>query len=327
MREITYAQALNEALQQAMQKDESVIIMGEDIGKYGGIFQVTAGLLDQFGEDRVIDTPISESGFVGMGVGMAATGLRPIVELMFIDFTTVAMDQIVNQAAKMHYMFGGSIEIPLVIRVNIGAGRGTAAQHSQSLHAWFVHAPGIKVVLPSNPYDAKGLLLTAINDPDPVLFVEHKMLYAGSKADVPEEYYTVPFGKAKIVRQGKDITIFATSSMVSKTINVAEEYAKKGIEIEIIDPLTLVPLDKETLMSSVKKTGKLIVADEGHFTCGIGSEIAALVADEALEYLQAPIKRVASPDVPVPFSPPLEKFHIPDEQNLKDAIEDIMDYF
>lgn len=327
MRELTYAQALNEALRQAMERDDSVIVMGEDVGRYGGIFQVTAGLLDRFGESRVIDTPISESGFVGMGVGMAATGLRPVAELMFIDFTTVAMDQIVNQAAKMHYMFGGRIEIPLVIRVNIGAGRGTAAQHSQSLHAWFVHAPGIKVVLPSNPYDAKGLLLTAIEDPNPVLFVEHKMLYAGSKGEVPEEYYTVPFGQAKVVRTGSELTIVATSSMVAKAVQIAEEYKDKGLNIEVIDPVTLVPLDKETLLGSVRKTGRLIVADEGYHTCGVASEIAAIVADEALEYLQAPVKRVTSPDIPVPFSPPLEKFHIPDLQNIRDAIEELRDYF
>lgn len=327
MRELTYAQALNEALRQAMERDDTVIVMGEDIGRYGGIFQVTAGLLDRFGESRVIDTPISESGFVGMGVGMAETGLRPVVELMFIDFTTVAMDQIVNQAAKMHYMFGGRIEIPLVIRVNIGAGRGTAAQHSQSLHAWFMHAPGLKVVLPSNPYDAKGLLLTAIEDPNPVLFVEHKMLYAGSKGEVPEEYYTMPFGQAKVVRAGSELTIVATSSMVAKAVQVAEEYGDKGLSIEVIDPVTLVPLDKETLLESVRKTGRLIVADEGYHTCGIASEIAAIVADEALEYLQAPVKRVTSPDVPVPFSPPLEKFHIPDMQNILDAIEELRDYF
>ena len=327
MRELTYTQALNEALHQAMEHDDSVIVMGEDIGRYGGIFQVTAGLLDRFGESRVIDTPISESGIVGMGVGMAATGLRPVVELMFIDFTAVAMDQIVNQAAKMHYMFGGRIEIPLVIRTNIGAGRGTAAQHSQSLHAWFMHTPGLKVVLPSNPYDAKGLFLMAIEDPNPVVFVEHKMLYAGSKGDVPAGYYTVPFGQAKVVRAGSDLTIVATSSMVVKAMHVAKEYEDKGLNIEVIDPVTLVPLDKETILESVRKTGRLIVADEGYRTCGVASEIVAIVADEALEYLQAPVKRVTSLDVPVPFSPPLEKFHTPDLQNIRDAIEELRGYF
>ena len=278
--------------------------------------------------ERVFDSPISEGGFCGLSLGAAITGARPVIEIMYPDFSLVAADLLFNQIAKIRHMYGNQFDVPIVVRTRAAIGYGYGAQHCLEPAGLYAFYPGWRIVAPSTPYDAIGLLNTALQSNDPVLFVEHGSLY-NNKGPIPENNldYAIPFGKAKIVRQGKDITIFATSSMVSKTINVAEEYAKKGIEIEIIDPLTLVPLDKETLMSSVKKTGKLIVADEGHFTCGIGSEIAALVADEALEYLQAPIKRVASPDVPVPFSPPLEKFHIPDEQNLKDAIEDIMDYF
>src|SRR4030043_1804392 len=238
MRELTYTQAINEALMQNLEKDERVFLMGEDIGKYGGIYQVTAGLLDKFGPQRVIDTPISESGFVGAAVGAAMTGMRPIVEIMFIDFTTCAMDTIVNQMAKIHYMFGGRGKVPMVLRTNIGAGRGTAAQHSQSFHALFLHIPGLIVVTPSTPYDAKGLMNTAILEENPVLFIEHKKLYA-TKGDVPEENYTIPFGKADIKREGKDMTIVATLAMVGRSLSVAEELAKDGIEIEIVDPRTL----------------------------------------------------------------------------------------
>ena len=306
MRELTYAQAINEALMQNLEKDERVFLMGEDIGKYGGIFQVTAGLLDKFGPNRIIDTPISESGFVGAAIGAAMTGMRPVVEIMFIDFTTCAMDMIVNQMAKIHYMFGGRGKVPMVLRTNIGAGRGAAAQHSQSFHAFFLHIPGLIVVTPSTPYDAKGLMNTAILDENPVLFIEHKKLYA-TKGDVPEENYTIPFGKADIKREGKDMTIVATLAMVGRSLSVAEEFAKDGIEIEIVDPRTLRPMDKKSILESVKKTGRLIVADEGPVTCGVTSEISAMIAEEAIQYLQAPILRVGSPDTPVPFSPPLGK--------------------
>ena len=268
MREITYAQAINEALIQNLEKDERVFLMGEDIGKYGGIFQVTAGLLDKFGPERVIDTPISESAFVGTAIGAAMTGMRPVVEIMFIDFTTCAMDMIVDQMAKIHYMFGGRGKVPMVLRINIGAGRGAAAQHSQSFHAFFMHIPGLIVVTPSTPYDAKGLMNTAIFDENPVIFVEHKKLYA-TKGPVPEEYYTIPFGKADIKRPGRDITIMATNAMVGRSLNVCEEFSKEGIEIEVVDPRTLQPLDKESILESVKKTGRLIVADEGPVTCGV----------------------------------------------------------
>ncbi len=319
MRELTFVQAINEALRQNLEKDERVFLMGEDIGKYGGIYQITAGLLEKFGPQRVIDTPISESGFVGAAVGAAMTGMRPVVEVMFIDFTTCAMDMIVNQMAKIHYMFGGRVKVPLVLRTNVGAGRGTGAQHSQSFHAFFLHIPGLLVVTPSTPYDAKGLLNTAILDENPVLFFEHKKLLAIT-GEVPEEYYTIPFGKAVLRREGRDITIVATQAMVHRSLAVAETFSKEGIEIEVLDPRTLKPLDKEAIFESVKKTGRLIVADEGPITCGVTSEISAMVAEEAIEYLQAPILRVGSPDAPVPTSPPLEKAYIPDEEDLIEAV-------
>lgn len=325
MRELTYAQAINEALFQNMEKDERIFLMGEDIGKYGGIFQVTAGLLEKFGPGRVMDTPISESGFIGAAIGAAMTGMRPIVEVMFIDFTTVAMDMIINQMAKIHYMFGGRGKVPMVLRTTVGAGRGAAAQHSQSFYAIFTYFPGLMVVLPSTPYDAKGLMNTAILNENPVLFFEHKRLYA-TKENVPEEYYTLPFGKADVRRMGKDMTIVATQAMVHRSLSIAEEFAKEGIEIEVIDPRTLRPLDKKTILESVKKTGRLIVADEGHVTCGVQSEISAMVAEEAIEYLQAPILRVGSPDTPVPFSPPLEKIYVPDEANLTEAVNKMKAY-
>lgn len=319
MRELTYVQAINEALRQNLERDERVFLLGEDIGKYGGIYQVTAGLLERFGPQRVIDTPISESGFVGAAIGAAITGMRPIVEVMFIDFTTCAMDMIVNQMAKIHYMFGGRVKVPLVLRANLGAGRGTGAQHSQSFHAFFLHIPGLLVAVPSTPYDAKGLLNSAVQNENPVLFFEHKKLLAIT-GPVPEEYYTLPFGKAEIKRVGNHITLVATHAMVHRALNIAEIFAKEGIEIEIIDPRTLNPLDKNSIIDSVKKTGRLIVADEGTVTCGVASEISAMVAEEAIEYLQAPILRVGSPNAPVPTSPPLEKAYIPDEDDLIEAV-------
>lgn len=325
MRELTYAQAINEALVQNMERDERVFLMGEDIGKYGGIFQVTAALLDRFGPERVMDTPISEAGFVGAAVGAAMTGMRPVVEIMFIDFTTVCMDMIVNQMAKIHYMFGGRAKVPMVLRTNIGAGRGAAAQHSQSFHAFFVHIPGLMVVTPSSPYDAKGLLNTAILDDNPVIFVEHKKLYS-TKGPVPEEYYTIPFGRAEVRRQGEDITLVATHEMVNRALRAAEACAREGVDLEVIDPRTLRPLDQETILDSVRKTGRLIVADEGPVTCGIHAEIAAMVAEQAIEYLQAPVMRVGSPDTPVPFSPPLEQIYIPDEEDILAAVKRMKPY-
>ena len=325
MRELTYAKALNEALAQCMTEDERVFLLGEDIGPYGGIFQVSAGLLGDFGPERVIDTPISEAGFVGAAVGAALTGMRPVVEIMFIDFSTCAMDMIMNQMAKMRYMFGGKGQVPMVLRTNIGAGRGTAGQHSQSFHAVFAHTPGLVVVAPATPYDAKGLLIESIRNDNPVVFVEHKKLYV-EKGQVPEEMYTIPFGVADVKREGKDITVVATHAMVGRSLSAAEEVAKEGIDLEVVDPRTIVPLDKTAILESVKKTGRLLVADEGPKTCGVAAEISAMVAEEALWYLKAPIARVCSPDTPVPFSPPLEKAYIPDEKNLLPAIRRLMEY-
>ena len=322
---ITYAQALNEALCICMRKDPSVVVLGEDIGKYGGIFQVTKDMLGEFGPERIVDTPIAEAGFVGAGVGAALAGMRPVVEIMFIDFTTVCMDMLVNQAAKMHYMFGGRGTVPFVLRTNIGAGRGTAAQHSQSLHAWFMHIPGLLVAAPATPYDAKGLLITAIRNDNPVIFVEHKKLYI-TKGEVPEEDYAIPFGKGVVRREGKDLTIVATFAMLQSALDSAAEAEKKGISVEVIDPRTLVPLDKELILESVKKTGRLLIADEGHKTCGAASEISAIVAEEALEYLKAPIVRLTSPNTPVPFSPPLEAEFMPDMKKFMPMIEKLASY-
>ena len=325
MREITYAQAINEALLQCMTGDERVVLMGEDIGTYGGIFQVTAGLLDEFGKERVIDTPISEAGFVGAAVGAALTGMRPVAEIMFIDFTTACMDMIINQMAKMHYMFGGRGRVPMVLRTNIGAGRGTAAQHSQSFHALFMHTPGLYVAAPSTPYDAKGLMIEAIRNDNPVVFVEHKKLYV-EKGPVPEEAYTIPFGRSDIKREGRDITVVATHAMVLRSLRAAEKVAQEGIDLEVVDPRTLTPLDKEAILASVQKTGRLLVADEGNKTCGVAAEIAAMVAEEGIFYLKAPVARVCSPDTPVPFSPPLEQAYIPEEKDLLPAIRRLMEY-
>lgn len=325
MREITFTKALNESLRQNMQRDDRIILLGEDIGYFGGLFQVTAGLMDEFGEDRVMDTPISESVIVGGGIGSAINGLIPVVEIMNMDFTPVCMDQIINQAAKLRYMFGGQLQVPLVIRTACGGGRGAAAQHSQCLHALFMHIPGLKIVAPSNPYDAKGLLNTAIIDNNPVLFIEDKMLY-NSKGPVPEKEYSISFGEADIKREGQDLTIVATFRMVQKSLNVADELSCEGIDIEVIDPRTLCPLDKETIIESVKKTGKLITVDEGNKCNGFGSEIAAIIAEEALEYLTAPIIRVAAPMTPVPYGPTLEKFYSPDETNIKEAVQKVMKY-
>ncbi|WP_027183112.1 alpha-ketoacid dehydrogenase subunit beta [Desulfovibrio inopinatus] len=325
MRQITYCKALNEALDQCMAADDAVVLLGEDIGQFGGVFQVTAGLMNKYGKERVVDVPIAEAGFVGAGVGAALTGMRPVVEIMFMDFTTVCMDMIVNQMAKMHYMFGGRGKVPMVLRTNIGAGRGTAAQHSQSLQSWFMQVPGLYVAAPATPYDAKGLLIEAIRNDNPVMFVEHKKLYI-TKGDVPEEDYTVPFGKAAIRHEGSDITIVATLAMVQRALDAAKLAAEKGISVEVIDPRTLVPLDKETILNSVKKTGKVIVSDEGHKTCGAAAEISAIIAEEAVEYLKAPVVRVCSPDTPVPFSPPLEQAFIPDVKDLMPAIERLAQY-
>ncbi len=310
MREVTLGQAIRETLAEEMRRDPRVFIMGEDVAEAGTAFKVLLGLVDEFGPSRVIDTPISEAGITGMGVGGAMTGMRPIIDIMFGDFITLALDQIVNQAAKVHYMSGGKLKVPLVVRTTLGATRRTAAQHSQSLHAWVSHVPGLKVVLPSTPYDAKGLLKTAIRDDNPVIFFEDKMMYQ-LKGLVPEEEYTIPFGVADIKRAGTDITIVATSSMVQVALAAAEELEKIDISAEVVDPRTTTPLDKETLIESAKKTSRAIVVDEGYEQYGVTAEIAAVIADGAFYYLDAPVKRMGAMDVPVPFSPVLEDLTVP----------------
>jgi pyruvate dehydrogenase E1 component beta subunit len=318
-RMITFAEALNEALDQMMAKDEKVIVMGEDVGVYGGVFGVTKGLIEKYGPERVRDTPIAESGFIGAGIGAAAVGYRPVVELMFIDFLGVAFDQIYNQAAKMRYMFGGRAKIPLVLRTVAGAGFSAAAQHSQSLHSIFVHVPGLKVVMPSTPYDAKGLLISSIKDDDPVIFIEHKGLY-GIKGPVPKDEYEVPLGVADVKRKGKDVTIVATAAMVHKSLRVAEKLAKEGVDIEVVDPRSLKPLDLDTILGSIKKTGRLVVVDEGYPRCGFATDIAAIAASMAFRDLKAPVKLVTPPDTPVPFSPALEPEWIPSENDIEKAV-------
>lgn len=322
MSEKTYLQALNEALRQEMEQDERVFIIGEDVGQFGGCFGVTQGLFEQFGEDRVRDTPITESAIVGTATGAAASGLRPVAELMFVDFIGVALDQLFNQAAKMRFMFGGKAKVPMTLRMPQGAGIGAAAQHSQSLEAWFMHIPGLKVVIPATPYDAKGLLISAIRDDNPVVFLEHKMLY-GVSGEVPDESYTIELGKADVKREGGDVTIVATSQMVHAALAAAETLAADGIGCEVVDPRCLLPLDKETILESVKKTHALVVAHEAVGFAGPGAEIVAMVAEEALDYLDAPARRVAAPFCPVPFSPPLEQAYIPGADDIVAAVKGI----
>jgi pyruvate dehydrogenase E1 component beta subunit len=324
MRKITYREALREALREEMQRDSTVFLLGEDIGRYwGGAFKVTDGLAEEFGDERVRDTPISESAIIGTAVGAAITGKRPVAEIMFGDLTALAMDQIANQAAKIRYMFGGQAKCPLVIRTPFGAGVNIAAHHSQSLEAWFMHVPGLYVTVPSTPYDAKGLLKTAIRGNNPVFFCEHKLLYP-IEGEVPKEEYTIPFGLAEVKREGADATIIATLYMVHKALNAAKELEKEGISAEVVDPRTLTPLDKKTILKSVKKTGRLIIVSEDCRTAGVSAEIAATVAEEAIDYLDAPIKRVAEPDTPIPFSPPLEQYVIPDEKGIIKAVKEVV---
>ena len=323
MATMNFAQALNDAHKLEMQRDPSVYVAGEDVGVYGGIFGVTAGLLDQFGDKRVKDTPITESAIVGTAVGAATAGLRPVIELMFVDFIGVALDQLFNQAAKMKYMFGGKARIPMVMRAACGAGIGAAAQHSQSLEALFMHLPGLKVVMPSTPADAKGLLIQSIRDDNPVVFLEHKMLYA-VEGEVPEGDYAIPLGKADVKREGKDVTVVATARMVHTALEAAEKLAADGIDVEVVDPRTLSPLDMGTIIESVKKTHRLVVTHEEVKFAGSGAEIAATVAEEAFDYLDAPILRVAAPFAPVPFSPPLEQAFIPSEGQLMEAVRKVM---
>jgi len=318
VREITLGQAIREALAEEMRRDPRVFMMGEDIAEAGTPFKVLSGLVEEFGTSRVIDTPISEAGITGMGVGVAMTGMRPIVDIMFGDFIGLAMDQIVNQAAKVHYMSGGKLKVPLVVRTTLGATRRTAAQHSQSLHAWVSHIPGLIVVLPSTPYDAKGLLKTAIRDDNPVIFFEDKMMYQ-LKGPVPEGDYTIPFGVADIKRPGNDITIVATSSMVQIALAAADGLEKLDISAEVIDPRTMYPLDRDTLIDSAKKTSRVIVVDEGYERYGVTAEIAAVVADGAFYFLDAPVKRMGAMNVPVPFSPALEDLTVPTADSVMEV--------
>lgn len=307
---ITYGEAVKEALAEELRRDERVFIIGEDVGEAGTAFKVLKGLIDEFGPDRIIDSPISEPGITGMGVGAAMTGMRPVVDIMFGDFSTLVMDQMVNQAAKTHYMSGGKLKVPMVLRTTMGAGRRSAAQHSQSLHAWFSHIPGLKVAVPSTPYDAKGLMKTAIRDENPVVIFEDKMMYQ-LKGPVPEEEYTIPFGVADIKREGTDITLVATSSMIHVALEAAEKLAEVDVSAEVIDPRTTVPLDKQTLIESAKKTSRAIVIDEGYEGYGVTAEIASVIADGAFYYLDAPVKRMGAMHVPIPFSPVLEDLTIP----------------
>ena len=324
VRELSYAEAIRDALTLALESDDRVILMGEDIGIYGGAFQVTGDLVQRFGEDRVVDTPISELGGAGVAVGAALTGMRPIYEFQFSDFATLAMDQIVNQAAKLRFMLGGTVSVPLVMRFPAGSGTGAAAQHSQSLEAWFGHVPGLKVAQASTPHDAKGLLLAALEDPDPVLLFEHKLLYK-MKGPVPEGYYTVPLGKANVCRPGRDVTVVATSIMVRRALDAAETLAGEGIEAEVVDLRTVRPMDRATVIESVAKTSRLVVVYEGVTTLGIGAEVSAAVAEsEAFDYLDAPIIRLGGAEVPIPYNPELEKAAVPQVPDILDAVRNLV---
>jgi acetoin:2,6-dichlorophenolindophenol oxidoreductase subunit beta len=317
-RELTFAQAVREGLAEEMRRDSRVCIFGEDVAEAGTPFKVLSGLVEEFGAERVIDTPISEAGFTGMGVGAAMTGLRPVVDIMFGDFLTLTMDQMVNQAAKVHYMSGGTWKVPMVLRTTLGATRRSAAQHSQSLHAWLSHVPGLKFVMPSTPYDAKGLLKTAIRDENPVVFFEDKMMYK-LKGPVPEEEYTIPLGVADVKREGEHITIVATSSMVQVALGAAELLEKIGVSAEVIDPRTTWPLDEKTLIESAKKTSRAMVVDEGYGRYGVTGEIASVIAEGAFYNLEAPVKRMGAMHVPIPFSPPLEDVTVPTEHTVFEA--------
>ncbi len=316
MREITYMEALREAMRQAMEKDDRVFLIGEDIGVYGGAFGVTAGLVDEFGPERVIDIPLSEAGMTGACIGAAVTGMRPIGEIQFSDFVVLSMEQLVEQAAKMRFMFGGKAEVPLVMRLAGGSGTGAAAQHSESLENWFVNVPGLKVVMPSSAYDAKGLLLGALEDNNPVMFFEHKLLYK-TKGEVPEEMYTIPLGQSHVVREGSHLTVIATSVMVMRALEAAEVLSKEGIEIEVIDPRTLKPLDMDPIVKSVIKTGKVLVVHEAVKVGGYGGEISARIMEsEAFGYLDAPVIRLAGLDMPIPYNRNLEYHAVPQVENI-----------
>ncbi|MBN1828312.1 MAG: alpha-ketoacid dehydrogenase subunit beta [Deltaproteobacteria bacterium] len=323
MREITYREAVREAMREEMRRDSAVFQLGEDIGVFGGSYKVTLGLVDEFGTERILDTPLAEAGIAGAAVGSALVGMRPVAEIMYIDFSTLASDMIINTAAKMRFMSGGTIKLPIVIRTQEGGGVSAGPQHSQCLEMMFAHVPGLIVVLPATPYDAKGLLKSAIREDNPVIFIEHKGMYA-SKGPVPEEEYLIPLGKADMKREGKDITVVALSRSVLFAMEAAERLAREGIEIEIIDPMTIKPLDRECIIQSVKKTGRLLIVHEACKMYGFGAEVAALVADEAIDYLDAPIKRIGALDVPIPFGMRLENFVLPNAGDIVEAARQLM---
>ena len=317
---ITYAQALNEALREEMQVDPRVFLMGEDIGHHGGIFRVTKDLIDEFGSERVRDTPISESSFVGIGIGAAMAGMRPVVELLFMDFALVAADQIVNQAAKLHYMAGGTVSVPIVVRAQQGGGRGNGAQHSQSFESWFAQVPGLIIVMPSTPADAKGLLKSSIRAGNPVIFIEHKLLYS-TKGEVPEGDYSIPIGKADIKRDGRDITIVSYSRALLFALEAAETLSRKGIEAEVIDLRTIEPLDMDTILESIRGTGRLLVVHESHSNCGLGAEILARVNEQAPERLIMPARRLGAKHVPIPVAETLENAVLPQPADIVQTVE------
>ena len=322
MREITYREALREALREEMRRDPSVFLIGEDIGRYGGAYAVTRELINEFGE-RIKDTPISEAVIIGAATGAAVVGARPVAEIMYVDFMTLCMDQVVNQAAKMRYMFGGKVQVPMVIRTQGGTGAFCAAQHSQSLESWFLSVPGVKIVMPSTPYECKGLLKSSIRDNNIVIFIEHKMLY-NTKGPVPEEDYAIPIGVADIARQGKDVTLIAWSKMLLTALEAAGKLAESGIDAEVISLRTLKPMDTETIINSFMKTGRLVICEEGCKTGGVGAEICALVNENAFDYMDAPIVRIAGRDVPIPFSPVLEKAAVPDAAGIIEGVKSIL---
>ncbi len=325
MPEISYLEAIRQALWQEMKRDERVFLLGEDIGRYGGAFGLTHGMLDEFGEERVLETPISEATIVATAIGAALLGMRPVAELMFMDFVLLTLDQLANQAAKMHFMFGGRATVPMVVRMPGGSGSGAASQHSQSLESMLMHIPGLIVINPSTPYDAKGLMLSAIRNPNPVCFVEHKILYK-TKGEVPEGDYTIPIGVAEIKRPGRDITVVANNIMVIKTLNVAEKLSKDGIEVEVIDPRTLLPLDTETILKSVARTGRLLVVHEACQTGGwAGEVIASVVGSPVFDYIDAPVRRLAGKDIPIPYNRVLEKAAVPQEADIEQEIRALVE--
>jgi pyruvate/2-oxoglutarate/acetoin dehydrogenase E1 component len=320
---IRYSKAIRDAIAEEMRRDKDVFVMGEDVETMGGVFGCTKGILEEFGHDRIRNTPISEAIIVGAGLGGALTGTKMLVEIQYVDFIFHAMDQVLNQAAKVRYMTGGKAIVPLVIRTQQGSGRGNGAQHSQNLEAIFCHMPGLKVVMPSNPYDAKGLLKTAVRDNNPIIFLEHKVLY-NTSGEVPEDEYLIPFGKAEVKRKGKDVTIVATSLMVLRAIEAAKMLEDQGIDAEVIDPRTLVPLDKDTIVNSVKKTNRVVIVTESYGVCGIGSEIAFVISDLAFDYLDAPVMRVTSAQTPMPYSKKLEQLTLPSAEKIVAAVKKVM---